>query len=329
MFTMGNTEAKKSISKMFDAANAMAILSIVSAHITIRSSEMLANLYAAIGSIGVVLLLIKAGYYFKSYPFAVLVKKKFVSVILPWAILGSLVFVVNTILTSGIFNIVDLLLWLVGYKTYLYFVIVLLLCFLLFYKNNTVTLISAIAINAISLVLTACGVMDPIIEALHITNYLNILNWIGFFAIGILLSRVNEEKLYSFIKSTRLIWIGISLAGTVFITLSGYRVGYFSSFGWLYEIISTLSILGLCTFGFMENKLLSGISSYGYAIYLLHMMFIGVLGKVYNQHIVLTAIANIIVCLFICFILYAGNYIATKIKLGKIYGTIIGLRKLS
>lgn len=325
---MGNTEAKNSISKMFDAANAMAILSIVSAHITIRSPEVLANLYATIGSIGVVLFLIKAGYYFKNYPFVVLVRKKFVSIILPWIILGSLVFVVNTILTSGIFNFSDWLLWLVGYKTYLYFVVVLLMCFLLFYKNNMVTLLGAIVINAFSLVLTACGVLEPVIEALHITNYLNIFNWIGFFAIGILLNRVNEEKLYLFIKSTRFIWIGLSVVGTGLIVLGGYKVGYFSPLGWLYEILSTLSILGLCTFGFMQNKLLSGISSYGYAIYLLHMMFVGVLGKIYGVHIVLTAIANIIVCLFIYFILYAGNYIATKIKLGKTYGTIIGLRKL-
>ena len=58
---------------------------------------------------------------------------------------------------------------------------------------------------------------------------------------------------------------------TIAITLTGYKVGYFSSLGWAYELISTLSILGLCTFEFSYNKLSVSISEMSYAIYLSHL----------------------------------------------------------
>lgn len=326
MDAFNNLSADKKISKMFTVARAVAILSVISAHTTIKTSTVVADLYSTIGSIGVVLFFIMAGYYYKKYPLMVLVKKKTVSIVLPWLVIGSVVWAVNSFLNSSSFAVGDLVLWLVGYKTYLYYVTVLLVCFALFYFNNIGTLILAIILNIASLALTVSGVLDPIIEKLHITNYLNVFNWFGFFAIGCLLKRINAEKLYGFIKKTRLIWILLSVMATITITLTGYKVGYFSPLGWAYELISMLSILGLCTFEFSYNKLSVSISEMSYAIYLSHLMFTGILAKIYGIHIATSLLANVIILVFIWLLLLACKFIAQKIKLGKIYNSIIGLR---
>ncbi len=319
-------DADKKISQMFVASRTVAILTVISAHTTIKASSFIADLYYAIGSIGVVLFFIMSGYYYKKYSPSELIKKKTVSIVIPWIIIGTVVYGVNTFLNSASFGISEWIMWILGYKTYLYYVVVLLFCFVIFYLRNTAVLIGAIALNAASIALTACGVMDPVINALHITNYLNIFNWIGFFAIGMLLRRINSHKLYDFIVKTRLVWILLSISSTLIISIGGYEIGYFTAIGWLYELISALSIMGLCTFSFMHIKPVSDISEMSYAVYLLHMMFTGIAAKIYGVHWTMSLFANLMVLLFTYLILLLGKFVARKIKLGKVYNLCCGLR---
>lgn len=317
----------QSISRMFTVAKVVALLTVISAHITIRTSDLVADFYSAIGSIGVVLFFIASGYYYKHTDFRTLVKKKTISIIIPWIVLGTAVWLVNSLLNGSGFSFSSLLLWLIGYKTYLYYVVVLLICYLLLIVN-TASLYFAIAINTVSLALTAFGVMNPLIEALHITNYLNVANWIGFFALGMLFQKADHAKWYYFIVSTRLLWPVISVIATGIITVTGYKIGYFSLFGWVYELVSVLSILGICTYEFAYNKFTVSISNMSYAVYLLHLMFTGVLAKVYGVNTVFSLFANIIVLLFTWLVLLLGKFIAGKIKLKKVYAFCVGLREI-
>ena len=320
------TEAEQKISRMFTCSRAIAIWTVIAAHVTLKNADVLSDLYGAIGTVGVALFFIMAGYFYKKEAPLTLLKKKSVSILVPWFILGSVVWFGNALMTGGALSITQWVLWLVGYKTYLYYVIMLLGCFVLFYFHNRATLFAAIAITLVSLTFTAWGVMDPIIQQLHITNYLNILNWVGFFALGMLLKRVEPEKLYGFIHSTRWVWMGLSVLLTVIFVVLRIPTGYFTLYGWAYELVCTLGILSVCTFGFVHNKAILSISRYSYAIYLLHMLFVGILGKVYLMHPVVSIFANTIVLLFTWLVLVVGQWIAQKIRLNKIYGYVIGLR---
>lgn len=319
--------AEKRISRMFTVAKAVAILTVISAHITIRTSSVLANFYSAIGSIGVILFFISAGYYFKKEHPMVMLKKKSKTVVLPWAILGTLVYVINTFLSKGAFGVISYIEWMLGYKTYLYFVIVLLICFILFYYNNIVTQICAVLVTATSLILTNLGILDKVLETLHITNYQNVFNWVGFFALGLLLRRTKPQILFNIIKRTREVALILSAIATILISFLGYKVGYFSPLGWLYEIVSVWSILGLCTYSFMYNKVTVSISETSYAIYLLHMAFVGVLGKIFKIHIIFSIPANLIALAFTWLLILGMAFVAQKIKLGKLYSTCLGLRE--
>lgn len=317
---------KKRISQMFLIARAFAILTVVSAHITIKTSSMIADFYNAIGSVGVIVFLIISGYYYKSAPLKELIPKKVKGVIIPWIVLGTAVWFVNSLLTNSGYGIFSLLQWLIGYKTYLYYIPVLLLCFVLFYYNNIISLIFALVLNVLSIVLTNMGVLQPIIQALHITNYLNVFNWIGFFAIGVFLKRISPEVLYCFFKKTNIFFIILSVCATVVLVITGYKVGYFSAMGWLYELVCAIGIFGLCTHEKLYNKLFVDISNASYAIYLLHMMFTGVLAKVYGLHPALLLLSNIIVLGVTYTVLFVGRFVFSKAHLEKVYGIATGVR---
>jgi len=318
--------SKTRISEIFRNARTIAILTVIAAHITIRDAKWLSNLYSAIGSIGVIAFFLISGYYYKRESFATLCKKKLKNIIIPWLVLGVVVYVGNSLLSASQLSLLELIKWLLGYKTYLYFVPVLLCCFVVFYYNNLILIIFAILLNVLSIILTATGILPPLLSHVFITNYLNIFNWIGFFAIGLLLKKLDVDKLYSFIKNTRFVCIVISCASTIGLSLVGYEVGYFSALGWLYELIATLSIFGLCSFEFMNNRFVVSISELSYPIYLLHMLFVGVLGKIYNLHISLLIVSNLIVLLVVWALLLLGLYLSRKIKLEKIYKICLGIR---
>ncbi len=276
---------EKHLSHIFALSRLLAILCVISAHVTIKSPLWVTELYSAIGSVGVVLFFIISGYYYKQYPFGVLCRKKLRNV-------------------------------------------VLLVCFALFHALRSVWfLLLAMVVNAVSLCLTALGYMQDVISCLHITNYLNVLNWVGFFAAGILLQRVRAEAIYRFIHSTRWLWMAASLGWTVFIVLTpGYSVGYFSTTGWAYELVSSLAILGLCSFRWKHDRLWLSLSAASYPIYLLHMMFTGILAKVYSLCLVTTLFSNVIVLLSVYLCIMGGGYLAKKARCEKLYAACVGMR---
>ncbi len=320
--------AEKRLSRIFALSRLLAILCVISAHFTIKNSVWIADFYSAIGSVGVVLFFITAGYYYKRYPLPVLCRKKLKGVVLPWVVLGSLVWFVTCTLQGTGYEFAALLLWLLGYKTYLYFVVVLLICFALFYVlRRTVFLLLAIVVHAISLALTVLGYMQNVISWLHITNYLNVLNWVGFFAIGLLLQRVPAEQICRFIYSTRWLWMAASLVWiAVIVLLPEYSVGYFSATGWAYELVASLGILSFCSFSWKHDRLWLSISAVSYPIYLLHMMFIGILFRLYSLNLVTTLFANVIVLLSVYLCIIVGVNLAKKLKCEELYATLVGVR---
>ena len=101
-----------------------------------------------------------------------------------------------------------------------------------------------------------------------------------------------------------------------------------SALGWLYELISAFSIFGLCTFKFLQNKFIIDISESSYAIYLLHMAFVGICAKIYGLHFSVSLVANIIVLLVVFGLILLGKIIAKIIKLENVYNICLGLRKI-
>lgn len=299
---------EKKISSIFTISRVFALISIVSAHINFTNNTpfLISRIYDIISSIGVIVFLFLSGYYYNSKKYKTffqLIKNKALTIGLPWLFFGTISYFYNILLSNKNFQIVGYLKWILGNGTYLYYLTVLFFCFLLFYRTNLSILITSIILSLISLFLTACNVWAPVIEILHITNYLNIFNWIGIFALGLLISQhITAKKLFCFFEKSR--WAFLFLFSSIAVLLCIFYkipVGYFSYIGIWLELLGALAIFSLSTFSFFENTLFVNLANFSFTIYLIHMIVIGIVDKIYNLHFAISIFATPIV-IIVCFV---------------------------
>ena len=320
---------KKSLSTMFSTARIYCLISIVAAHLYFPGTFSTIVLFR-LGTIGVVGFLVMAGYFYRPSKFGSffnLLKKKAITLILPWFVMGMLTWGYNALLNPYRRSAIELVKWVLGNGTFLYYMPVLVFCFIIFYKNNTATLSVAIVVNVTSVLLTAAGITKPLTEMLHITNFLNPLNWIGFFAAGMLLQRINEEKLLSFFEKYRFLFItAFAICYVLALMFEEIRLDYFSYLAIPYEVVGVLAVFAVSTFVITDKKFFSYLSSSSFTIYLIHMIFIGVLDGYLAKVAILRLLSPFVIIALAFGFLMLGLYISRKIKLEKIYCLITGLR---
>ena len=317
------------ISTVITVARAFALISIVCAHIVFSSGTPYAitKIYSAIASIGVVCYLFAAGYYYnpQKYTFTGLLKNKATTIVLPWVFLGTVSYLYNAILSKNL-SIIGYFKWIIGNGSFLYFMTVLVICFLIFYRTNKFVLVASIIVNLISLALTATKIIDPVINALHITNYLNVFNWIGIFAVGMLVKKIPAERFYWFIRKMRFVFLGLFAVAVALVCVFDVWVGYFSYVGIWLELLGTLTILGISTMKIFENKFVFDLSNLSFTIYLMHMMVIGVFDRLYNIHPITQAMSVFIV-IGICYgALFVARWAIRFVKLEKYLYPLFGFR---
>lgn len=318
------------ISEMFSTARIYCLVSIVCAHMYFPNTVAWMVL-SRLGTVGVVLFLITSGYFYvpeKFGSFSKLLKKKAISICVPWFFLGSLAWLYNAIVSTQYRSTIGYLKWILGNGTYLYYMPILLICFILFYKAPKAVLIASLPINAVSVIITAHGIADPIIFSMGINHYLNIFNWIGFFALGMLLRQIDPEKLYSYLKK-----FGIA-GGALFVlffwvllVFGNLRFDYFSFVAMPYELAGSVAILSLSTFSLTKYKILRKLSGYAFAIYLIHMVFIGLLDSILAKSIVTMFMAPIIIITIVFLLFYCGEYLSHVLKMDKLYVLLVGKRE--
>lgn len=264
------------------AVRVIFLLSIVAAHSSITreeaSSEMLLwRIWQVWSLIGVPGFFILSGYLFKgkSAPLGQLWLKKWKSVITPWLICGSLIYLITQI---GEYSRIGYLKFLLGHGSFLYYMSTLCVCFLLFYlfHDNTAVLFVFVALNCTSLILTQYGIYKPIF-----TNFLNIANWFGYFAFGCLIREYGLlEKSRKTVRGNQII---LALAGLIAI-VCGVLLKvetYFYLAAFPIGCICFFSAYCLCILLKVEqSKIMRNIGTWSFSIYLLHMPVAAALKRV-------------------------------------------------
>ena len=164
-------ENTRKISHIFSTARIYALLSIVSAHMYFPNTFS-GQIFNRFGSLGVIIFLFISGYYYRHEKFGGwknLFKKKFISVVIPWFVCGTLTWVYNIILSSQNHSLLGWLNWIFGNGSYLYYLTILMLCFVLLYKANRLVIFS-IGIRA--------GHSKLLSVVLGFTNLFILLRWI-------------------------------------------------------------------------------------------------------------------------------------------------------
>lgn len=176
-------------SRAFYVIKAFAILCVIFAHCTYKTTPLAQKTTNLIGIIGVPIFLISSGLFFNIKEDAKnFWRKKFKGIVVPWIVFGILTYFISVV-TGNPFGLLNLLLWVVGYGTWLYYVTILLLYYLLFRTIKWDGLpYLMIVVWIVSIILDAFGI-NPLSNL--IGSFLNIFSRIGFFAIGILLRKSN------------------------------------------------------------------------------------------------------------------------------------------
>lgn len=319
-----------SISNIFSTARIYALISIICVHIYFANG-IVSTLFNKVGSIGVITFLIMSGYFYRTNKFGSfksMLKKKFNTVVIPWIVLGTLVWLYNFIQTKNTQNLLlGYINWIIGNSSYLYYLTVLFVCFLIFYKHNKTTLIIAIILNVLSIIMTEMGLLSNVLLVIRVSNYLNLFNWIGFFAFGILLQDVNEEQIIAFLQKTRFIFIILfNLILTTLIIFPSVNVHYFTILAILFEILGTLAIMGLSTFDLSKIKIFRVVSNYSFTIYLMHMVIIGTLDGLLAKYVILTLLSPLLIIVICYIVLWLVLFVSKKIKLEKLACLFLGVR---
>jgi len=175
--------------------------------------------------------------------------------------------------------------------------------------------------------MTEMGLLSNVLLVIRVSNYLNLFNWIGFFAFGILLQDVNEEQIIAFLQKTRFIFIILfNLILTTLIIFPSVNVHYFTILAIPFEILGTLAIMGLSTFDLSKIKIFRVVSNYSFTIYLMHMVIIGTLDGLLAKYVILTLLSPLLIIVICYIVLWLVLFVSKKIKLEKLACLFLGVR---
>lgn len=307
-------------SEMFRTARVFALISIVCAHI-VPNTPPVAQLYTAMAQFGAPAFFIISGFYY--HPdhygsFRGMLRKKAVTVCIPWLFLGSMGFFYNIIARGAPFSLPELLFWLAGFNTYLYFLTYLMVFFLLFYRTSTPILIGAVILNGIS----GCVILFP-----NIPSTLVFTNRIGYFALGMLLQRVGAGKTYLFCRRSRYIactMYGVLIGLWLFLPDAASAI-----LRWAYHpvvLLGCFACFGLSTWKVFHNRLFDLVSGFSFTIYLIHFMAIGLLDRIYGISPITELFSCVFVIGFCVLLLSVASYLMRLLKLERIGNPLLGFR---
>ncbi|MFP3154186.1 acyltransferase [Lachnospiraceae bacterium ZAX-1] len=341
-----NNKMAEDMSRKIDLLKFLAVVSIICAHCnTINEDSGILNLMAsyylhAVGTIGVGLFLVLSGYLFyqsdyKSHmKWKAYVKKKMIRICPAWFFCGSLVYIYTIIRKSDFRSLGGWFLWMFGKGTYLYFIPALLACYAIFwfiYKNDKQVLFIML-LSVMSWLLTTFGIF-PMEYA-----YVNILNWVLFFAIGIILASQQSKHTINMVdgnKHSALKWAFVGSIALMLIILlvlckNQIQIFYWSKGYLVFELIAGVAFLGVAKF-LLKSKFCSQLCKIGnstLAIYLLHMPIAGIVANLCNyvDSFILTLLRPWLVLGITLVGILICKWIVVKLKIGKWALPMIGLK---
>jgi hypothetical protein len=175
--------------------------------------------------------------------------------------------------------------------------------------------------------LTASGLTDGYVSFMGITNYLNIFNWIGIFALGMLFRKIKDENLYKFFVKCRWFLVGFLAVLLGMVCYFNMKTGYFSYLGIWIELFGALTIFSISTAKIFKNKLFFTVAELSFVVYLTNIVANGVVNDVYNLSALTQALAGFIVVAVCVFGFWVVKIISIKTKCEKVIFPILGIRR--
>lgn len=328
-------------SRIIYILKAFAIFSVVCAHVSLvpetfsTKSKFLCTLLSEIGAVGVGIFFCVSGYLFcitayKNNTFKKFMFDKLVKIGLPWIISATLVYVYVAIRKGG--SIEGWLISVVGYQSSYWFLSMLLIIQIIFYfvekcKHDIMLALFLMGTSIISVVLRKSGIIAQ--DSFGV--YLNVFNWIIFFAVGYVIAK-RKIKLYFIRKS--LPFAGLLFVFTLLLLgLPITKTGKISYYYYLYipiEMVAILVCIGLAfRLSNKKRKKLEMVGKMSFAIYLYNeLLWAGLIVHIGNNfdNCILIIARPIVVLTIVSIELWVGDKLFEFLGKKRQYEILTGVR---
>lgn len=332
-----NKNMNQDTSNLILVLKALAIYCVVCAHTASVSdvasfqNKMAGSLLNYLGTMGVPVFFVVSGYLFQNNKkaFAEFWKRKLILLFIPWFFCETMLWFYIVIRKGGI-GIRQWFFFIIGYKHTTYYLTVLIVFYLIFWwLKKDWQLYMATFISIVSMLSTEWGIGINFLNHLFGTFYLNPLNWMSFFVLGIFISKRKALD-----KLANIAWRILPFLFTFsvfYFALHENREAlfYFSKFSFVGHMINILLFLGI-GYGILKcNRIMAImvlIGRYSFSIYLLHQFVVGFLVKIsnYGDFVILTLLRPIITIMIVMMIIL----IFGKLTSNKVYwmNILMGVR---
>ena len=325
---MNSEKTEKNLSARLYALKAFAIVTVILAHSAYTSVQnaFIVRLLGAISCVGVVVFFALSGYFYKTYDrgFLFFLKKKILWLIVPWAFWGAATYAVNFLQKNFVFSFIGFLNYMIGNGSYLYFMTILTVLFLIYYPLHKYDVFNylMIGLTIASIILTSFDLLPY--------PYLNVFNWAGFFSAGILAKKYDLLKRWLDARPIiHICLLTLSFAGWLVLVIFGKKAYNYYWFR-LSLVNEILLFVVLTETAFLlpeiAAKLLVPIGKITLPVYLMHMPIIShVLTGSLSDNAVMAFLRPIVTLAICVCALYAVRFVCEKLKIDKIVCKIIGM----
>lgn len=328
-----NQKITNNESRMIGFLQAIAILSVITAHVVSNVSASgfrtaITSVLSAFGCVGVAVFFTLGGFLYHREPKDTgrFWRKKLHSLLLPWFICSLITYIIKVV-TSHQVGLLDYCKWVFGYGTWYYYstVYVIFLALFRFLKKRDAYLYATIGVNVISLVVST--VSKQYLSIPFLSTYLNVFNWIGFFALGILIRKYRLDR--KLLSTHWPLVISAVLAGVTLILMFILdKWGYFSIFGMIFELSFAVILMYIAraTCGFAWAQYIALIGKYTYCIYLLHMPIVQPICARLPNIWVFDVIKPLLGLAIMVCLVYFGKKICKLLPFGDSLCRLVGIR---
>jgi peptidoglycan/LPS O-acetylase OafA/YrhL len=326
-----------SASQTFKISKAIAIISVIIAHSPLlTSNKFLQEMWNNLGAAGVPIFLVISGLYFNPEKYKTIccfLKSKIETIFIPWVMCGTFLYLFSPIwlylknktqITITLFSWIR---YLTGYNTLLYYLTILMVCYILMFypvlrKQRNIFFIAMFS-TALSIGLTNLGVLTELLKVIGLTNYLNFFNFIGWFSLGVVLKSYNLKNFLYFCRKCTAV-VAVSYIAAILIAIKfEFETGYFGFYGILIQILAITFVFGLSNNKIMDNRILNKISELSFSIYLLHLLFFSITS---NLPLIPSFLVPFVIILLSSLFIMGNQWLAQKFNFDRIYKILVGIR---